>query len=466
MNNFLEWLEQKHPEYLNEQIGDIGLSRVIAPERTPKEIEAREDLLKNYLPVTDADIDKLPIDAHKRAHMKRYYHMKNLVADTWFSGYLSDRTLLSTFFPGSDSQVHYNQAEQEFKKLIASQGWKTGKMWGFLYASDVWFRPKTDTEKYKDVRFTINQLQNKIDGLIDKNKINAKLQQQRLTQLHGTDREIPVDTIDSVINEKEKFIKNYLPLDGKYIFDKYKNSVPDEARLALHYLTKMNMRNNLTPNKTMTSSADAVAYPFYWLTEKGGGITREEQAAFKEIKDREYYDEDHSIEWKQFGSRWYRTKTKEEQIADARKEISELQAKMKELEKTADKSETGLSALEQLEKFQDERRNQANSLADREKEMIKSGQFMIGPDGKLLRDLKGNPIPTKKDTKSKDRYIPPDPKDDIYRSEDPPLRTPKPRSESESEPVDPYKVLPTRPAPKRPAGSSTKKNNDPYANRR
>lgn len=470
MNNFLEWLEQKHPEYLNEQIGDIGMSRVIAPERTPKEIEAREDLLKNYLPVTDADIDALPIDDFKKAQMKKYYHMKNLVADSWSTGWFSDRTLLSTFFPGSDSQVQYRAAEKEFKNLIATQGWKTGKMWGFLYASDVWFRPKTDNEKYKDVKFTINQLKNKIDGLIDKNKRNAELQRTKLTDTYSKDRRIPVDTIDSVIDKKQDFIKNYVPLDGKYVYDKYKNSHPNEARLALLYLTKMNMRNGLTPNKTMISSADAVAYPFNWLTEKGAtDITEEEQVAFKEIKDRENFDKDHRIDWNQFGKRWYRTKTKQEQIADARKEISELEAKMKELEKTADKSITGLSALEQLQKYQDKRREELNSLADREKEMIKSGEWLIDEKGELAKDPKGNYIPTRKNPKHKEimpnkKYLPPKEDDDlpdIFKKPAPPVRTPDPNRKFR----DPFETTPI-PTPKRPAGSTgTNKDIDPFQRR-
>lgn len=456
MNNFLEWLEQKHPEYLNEQSRGLlpsdGLQNSMKPD--PKAITEREDLLKNYLPITDEDIDALPIEKIKKDQMKNYYHMKNLVADSWTDGYFSDRTLLATFFPGSDARAHYFEAEKNFRELIKTKGWKIGRAAGYLYNSEIWFRPKTGSEKYQDVRLSLEKLESKVEGLIDLNKRVAANDAQKKSN-YDRKRTAPKGPIDDFVKEKEDFIRNYVPLDAEYIFEKYKDISPEDAKNAVSYFLKNNIRNKLT--QTIQG----------WFT--APTITAKEQAAFKEIKDREYsyarYNtDDLNIEWKQFGARWYRTKNRQEQLADARKEISELKTKMKSLEQYADKASTGLSVIKQWEiEFQKDT-DKLKAIEDNEKEMIKNKTHMIGPDGKLLRDLKGNPIPIKQDKKSKDRHSTPKQDDDlpdIWKKPPPPVRTPDPNRTFR----DPFETTP-RPTPKRPAGSTgTNKDINPFQTR-
>jgi|688.fasta_scaffold14173_14 hypothetical protein len=477
MNNFLEWLEQKHPEYLNENQGLVkagefvvkhlgnlfskfgkgirpsGFTNSGSLQPNSEDYKERENVLRNYLPVTNEDIDNLPLSDDKKEKIKKYYNFTNIFADTWSSGWLSDRTLAASLFPFSDARAQWLAASNEFEFIRIEKGWIHGQKAGWLYGSNIWFRPKTATEKLADARLTVKQLQNKIKGLIDKDQMNMTLQAKKISDLYSRDRKITPNPLDADIDYKNDFVQNYVPLDPKYINDKYITTQPKKAKLAVNYLFKQMTHNELINN------------PLDWIGSFASTVTRDEQVAWKDIKDLEYNDKNDYIEWKQFGYRWYRTKTKQEKIADATKKISELKAQMGELEKKADKSVTGLSALTQLEKYRDDLNDKANSIVEKEKEMIKSGKYMLDQKGELLRDRNGNPIPLKKDTKSKDRYPTIDPKDDIYRSEEPPI-TPRPRSESESEPVNPFKVLPTRPASKRPAGSSTKNNNNPYANRR
>lgn len=485
MNNFLEWLEQKHPEYLNEQgfvkagefvIKQFGnflskFSKGIKPSLfggyrevlpSSEDYKERENILRNYLPVTNEDLDNLPIDADRKEKIKKYYNFTNIFADTWRSGWLSDRTLASILFPFSDARAQWLDCLNEFEFYRIEKGWVSGVKEGWIYDSNIWFRPKTPTEKLADARLTVRQLENKIKGLIDVYQMDIKLQSKKISDLYSRDRKITPSPLDADIDDKNDFVKNYVPLDPKYINDKYIKTQPNKAKLAVNYLFKQMTHNNLINN------------PLDWLGSFASAVTRDEQVAWKDLKDLEYNDKNHYIEWKQFGYRWYRTKTKEEKIADATKEMSELKAQMGELEKKADKSMTGLSALTQLEKQRDDLNAKANSIVQREKEMIKSGDYMVDQNGELMRDPKGNYIKIKKDArskdaKSKDRYSTPRPEDDlpnVYRPPAEPLTTPRPKSESEPESVPPYQ-LPTRPAPKRPAGSTGKnKPVNPYYERK